>query len=63
MVCFPTPITFWNAGKKGNTDRKNGMASMNVKKTGVTNDVITRDKTEYSSPALAEVVDGINSNE
>ena len=30
----------------------------NVKKTGFTDDVITRDKNEYSSHALAEVVDG-----
>ena len=35
----------------------------NVKKTGVTDDVITRDKTEYSSHTLAEVVDGIKNNE
>ena len=35
----------------------------NVKKTGVTDDVITRDKTEYSSHAHAEVVNGINTNE
>ena len=35
----------------------------NVKRNGVTYDVITRDKTEYSSHALAEVVDGKNSNE
>ena len=34
-----------------------------VKKLGVTDDVITRDKTEYSSHALAEVVNGINMNE
>ena len=34
-----------------------------VKKTGVTDDVIPGDNTEYSSPALAEVVDGINMNE
>ena len=35
----------------------------NVKKTGVTDDVNTRDKTEYSSRAFAEVVDGENRNE
>ena len=35
----------------------------NSKKTGVMDDVITRDKTEYSSHALAEVVDRENSNE
>ena len=35
----------------------------NFKKTGFTNDVITRDKTEYSSHALTEVVDGKNRNE
>ena len=35
----------------------------NVKKIGVTDDVITRDKTEDSSHALDEVVDGTNKNE
>ena len=30
----------------------------NIKKTGVMDDIITRDKTEYSSQVLAEVVDG-----
>ena len=35
----------------------------NVKKTGVTDDVITCDKTEYSSHALAVVMDGTNRNE
>ena len=35
----------------------------NVMKTIVTDDVITHDKTEYSSHALAEVVDGENRNE
>ena len=30
----------------------------NVKKTGVTDYVITRDKTEYYSHTIAEVVDG-----
>ena len=30
----------------------------NIKKTGVTDDVITRDKTEYSSHAISEFVDG-----
>ena len=35
----------------------------NVKKTGVTDDVITCDKTEYSSHILDVVVDGINRNE
>ena len=34
-----------------------------AKKTGVTDDVINRDKTEYSSHALAEVGDGIYNNE
>ena len=33
-----------------------------VKKTGVTDYVIPRDNTEYSSHPLAEVVDGTNSN-
>ena len=36
---------------------------MIVKKEGVTDDVITRDKTEYSSHAIAEVLNGTNSNE
>ena len=36
---------------------------MIVKKEGVTDDVITRDKTEYSSHALAEAEDGKNRNE
>ena len=35
----------------------------NVKKTGVMNNIITRDKTEYSSHALAEVMYGKNRNE
>ena len=35
----------------------------NVNKTGVTDDVINRGKTEYSSHALAEVMDGIDRNE
>ena len=35
----------------------------NVNKIRVTDDVINRDKTEYSSHTLAEVVDGINKNE
>ena len=35
----------------------------NVMKTGVKDDVITRDKTEYSSHALTEIVDGRNRNE
>ena len=35
----------------------------NVKKTGVTDDIINRDKTEYSSHALSEVVDGTDRNE
>ena len=35
----------------------------NVKKTGVTDDSITRENTEYSSHALAVVVDGTNNNE
>ena len=34
----------------------------NVKNTRVTDDVIKCTKTEYSSPALAEVVDGENRN-
>ena len=34
----------------------------NVKNTGVTDDVITRYKTEYSSHPLAEVMNGINRN-
>ena len=33
-----------------------------VKNTRVTDDVITRDKTEYSSHAISEVTDGENSN-
>ena len=33
-----------------------------VKKTGVTDDVINRDKTEYSSYKLAEVLDEENRN-
>ena len=37
--------------------------SVYVKKTGGTDDVISRDKTEYSSHALAEVVNGIKRNE
>ena len=40
-----------------------GTGRGDVKKTGVMDDVITRDKTEYSSHALAEVVDGENRNE
>ena len=35
----------------------------NVKKTGVTDDIVTCDKTEYSSHTLSEVVDGRNRNE
>ena len=35
----------------------------NVKRTGVTDDVITCDKTEYSSHAINEVIDGGNRNE
>ena len=35
----------------------------NVKNTRVTDDVITCDKTEYSSHALAEVVDGKHKND
>ena len=35
----------------------------NVKKIEVTDDIITRDKTEYSSHTLTEVVNGINRNE
>ena len=31
----------------------------NLKKTGVTDDVITHNKTEYSSHALAEVMNGV----
>ena len=38
-------------------------ARENVNKTGVADDVITRDKTEYSSHALTEVVDCMNKNE
>ena len=34
----------------------------NVKNTRVTDDVITHDKTKYSSHALDEVVDGENRN-
>ena len=34
----------------------------NVKNTRVTNDVITHDKIEYSSHALAEVMDGKHKN-
>ena len=37
--------------------------STGVKKIGVTDDVITRDKSEYFSHAIAEVVDGINRND
>ena len=40
-----------------------GTGRENVKKTGVMDDVITCDKTEYSSHTLAEVVDGENRNE
>ena len=36
---------------------------MAVKKAGVTDDIITRDKTEYSSHALAVVMYWTNSNE
>ena len=35
----------------------------NVMKTGVIDDIITRDKTEYSSHALDVVVDVTNRNE
>ena len=35
----------------------------NFKNTGLTDDVIARDKTEYSSHSLAEVVGGKDSNE
>ena len=35
----------------------------NTNKTGVMDGVITRDKTEYSSHALADIVNGINRNE
>ena len=35
----------------------------NVKNAGVTDDIISRDKTEYSSHALVEVVNRINRNE
>ena len=35
----------------------------NVKKTGVTDDIITHDKTEYSIHTLTEVVEGKNRNE
>ena len=35
----------------------------NVKKTGVTDDFITRDKTEYYSHTIGEVVNGINMND
>ena len=35
----------------------------NVKKTGITDDVIIRDNTEYYSHASTEVVDGENRNE
>ena len=35
----------------------------NVNKIGVTDDVITHDKTEYSSHTLSEVVNGKNRNE
>ena len=35
----------------------------NVEKTGVTDDIIARDKTEYFSHALDVVVDGTNRNE
>ena len=35
----------------------------NVKKTRVMDDVITHDKTEYSSHSLAEVADGENRND
>ena len=34
----------------------------NANKTGVTDGVITRDKTEYSSHALDDIVNGINRN-
>ena len=35
----------------------------NVKRTGVTDDVITCDKTEYSSHTITEAMDGGNRNE
>ena len=35
----------------------------NVKKAGVTDDIIIRDNNEYSSHTLDEVVNGINSND
>ena len=35
----------------------------NIKKTGVTDDIITRDRTEYSIHALAVVMGGTNRNE
>ena len=35
----------------------------NANNTGVTDDIINLDKTEYSSHSLAEVVDGENRNE
>ena len=35
----------------------------NIKNTRGTDDVITRDKTEYSSHTLAKVVDGEDRNE
>ena len=34
----------------------------NINKVGVADDVITRDKTEYSSHSLAEAVNGTNRN-
>ena len=44
IIMIPVPITFFTY--------------ISVKKTRVPDDVITRDKTEYSSHALAEVMDG-----
>ena len=44
-------------------DKRGLVVTVVVKKAGVTDDSITRDKTEYSSHALAEVMSGINRNE
>ena len=41
----------------------NSTLCTSVKNTGVTDDVINRDNTEYSSHALVQVVNGKNRNE
>ena len=54
---------FVNFGLKHNKRKYIAKLNTSVKKTGVTDDFITRDKTEYISDALTEVVDGINRND